>query len=106
MSDDDKTVTIYRLDSYGDIERRDGATPSESGKTWRAPRVWFGEPSGTCLHRRGDGWTDDRAEVIRAGLAYWAREANSLRRQLENANGRAGNFRGELRKIEQGGGEE
>jgi hypothetical protein len=106
MSDDDKTVTIYRLDPNGRVVAQENATPSASGKTWRSPRTWFGAPGGTSLHRRADGWTEDRAEVIRAGLAYWAREANSLRRQLENANGRAGNFRGELRKIEQGGGEE
>ena len=106
MSDDDKTVTIYRLDANGRVVAQENATPSASGKTWRAPRFSLYTPNKTSLHRRADGWTDRRAEVIRAGLAYWERKESNLRRLLENAKGRAGNFRGELRKIEQGGGEE
>ena len=96
-------VTIWRLTRYGRINEQENATPSKTGKTWTSAGKWVSVHS-RSTHRRAEGWTDDRREVIAAGLAFWESKAETARHQLENAKSRAGDFRGMLRKLDKQGG--
>jgi hypothetical protein len=96
---DDNAVTIWRMGRHGTIEKRENATPSKTGKTWATPNP-HGPSWAPFTSRRAEGWTDDYRDALDDAVRHWGHKCGELRERLENAKGRADDFREALRRLD------